>query len=105
MLLFPVLFHNKHCGYAFGLNLKVPTTWMQTTKALARLCLCACSPEPLIIAYVINAFFLMCCLIFHLNCFTNRHLLTVGDDKVNVQQLLHCTVAITIAAVTTFKGS
>ena len=37
--------------------LKDPTTRLRTAKALARLRLCAVSPEPLLIAYMINTLF------------------------------------------------
>ena len=52
------------CSTLFGLQtwnfscsfLKVPTTFLRTAKALARLRLCAGSPEPLLVAYVISTF-------------------------------------------------
>ena len=37
--------------------LKVSSTYLRTAKALARLCLCAVSPEPLLVAYVISILF------------------------------------------------
>ena len=37
--------------------LKLPTSCLRTAKALARLRLCAGSPEPLLVAYVINTLF------------------------------------------------
>ena len=42
------------CMFGF---LKVPSTRMRTAKVLARLCLCAGSSKPLLVAYVINALF------------------------------------------------
>ena len=45
------------CLFFFAISfLKSSTTCLQTAKALARLRLCAVSPEPLLVAYVISTF-------------------------------------------------
>ena len=47
---------------------KASTTCLRTAKALARLRLCAGSPEPLLVTYVINTFFSCAGLLVHLKC-------------------------------------
>ena len=49
-------FGYRHAVFACSF-LKISTTYLHTTKALARLCLCAGSSEPLLMAYVISTLF------------------------------------------------
>ena len=50
------LFGVQTCIFASSFH-KVSTTCLRTAKAQARLHLCAGSPEPLLVAYVISTFF------------------------------------------------
>ena len=50
------LFWLLTCVFALSF-LKAPATCLRTAKALARLRLCAVSPDPLLVAYVISTIF------------------------------------------------
>ena len=66
----PIWAPDMRC-FAWGF-LKVSTTCLWTAKALARLRLCAGSPELVLIAYVISALFSTCWLVYCWPYFQNK---------------------------------